>query len=195
MKKKMIIKGEVVEMSFEEVLELFTPIIYKEIISHKTRIDRVEEEKDDMFQEASIRLWYAFNNYDIDTNYHFSTFAMRYIQGGVQNLTIKNNAQKRDGVNVSLDQSFDDSEDSSTLNDLLSDDSDLSSPMVAREILSETMEKLTDLEVEYLLRMLSGYNASEVAREKDVTRQTAKEKFDKIKRIVKEVSIKYGYLN
>ena len=195
MKKKMIIKGEVVEMSFEEVLELFTPAIHREINKQKAIFDRPSEERDDMFQEASIAVWRGFKNHDENSNHHFSTYIMQYIRHGVQEITIKNNAVKRSGLDSNINLSLDDLEEGDSLKNIISENPDLSSPMIAREILSETIKELTDLEAEYLLKMMCGYKAADVANEKGVTRQTAKEKFDKIKKKIEKISIEYGYLN
>ena len=96
MKTKLIkVNNEVREMSFEEVLDEFKPMIHAELNSQKSKINRLEEEKEDMFQDGCIWLWKAYNSYDISKKTHFSTHAYMYIKRGVQNITLKNNTQGR----------------------------------------------------------------------------------------------------
>lgn len=193
MKKKMIIKNEVVEWTFEQVLEYFDSSIHKEINRQKSVFDRPTEEREDMYQNASIQLYNAFLNHDEDNNHHFSTYAMQYIRKGVQYDTVKNNAEKRDGgISISMDQNLGDDEEFS-LNNVLSEEFDFDSPMMAREIMTESIKVMTDLEVEYLFLMLNDYTQTEVADKKGITRMATNQNFKKVKNKVKEVATKYGY--
>lgn len=191
--KQLIIKNEVVEMTFEEVLEEFTSSIHKEINRQKSMFNRTQEERDDMFQDASVWLWKAYQKYDIELGYHFSTFAKRYIQRGVQNETVKNNTQKRDGVTVSMDQNLSDDNEDFSLSNILSEEIDFDSPMVAREVMTEAINIMTDLEVEYLMLMLNDYTISEVAENKHVAKGTAQGKIKTIKDKIRLTAMKYNY--
>lgn len=194
MKKKMIIKGETVEWTFEQVLEYLTPAIHKEINQQKAVFDRPQEEREVMYQEASIQLYKCFKNYDIESGYHFSTFARRYIQKGVQYETIRNNFQKNDGgIHLSMDQNLSDESEDFSLANTLSEEFDFDSPMMARDVISESIKVMTDTEVEYLLLMLNDYTQTEIANERGTSRMAASYKTRKIKEIIKEVATKYGY--
>lgn len=193
MKKQLIIKNEVVEMTFEETLKLFTPSIHKEINRQKANFNRDHEEIADMFQDASLYLWKAFEKYDIETGYHFSTYAKHYIQRGAQSETVKNNAQKRDGQTVSMDENLNGDDDTFTLNNLLSEEVDFDSPLIEREIINEAILLMTNLEVEYLFLMLNDYTIQEAADKKGVAKGTVQEKFRKIRAKLKETGERYNY--
>lgn len=196
MTKQLIIKGKVVEMTFEEVLELFTPLIYKEINRQKSVFNRVSEEREDMYQDASLYLFKAYEKYDIGKGYHFTTFARRYVQRGVQNMTRENQMQKRDGITVSIDQQVQGSEgNAGELINLLVDETDMDSPIIAQEVIKQVSNILTDNENDYLNAMLEGYTQTEVAKTKGVTRQNAYLEFNKIKNKIRLVATKYRYCN
>ena len=180
MTKQLIIKNEVVEMTFEEVLELFTPLIYKEINRQKSVFNRITEEYEDMYQDASMWLWTAYEKYDVEKGYHFTTFARRYVQRGVQNMTRENQMQKRDGITVSMDQQVQGSEgDAGELINLLVDETDMDNPIIAQEVIKQVSNILTDNENDYLNAMLEGYTQTETAKMKGVTRQNAYLEFNK----------------
>lgn len=196
MTKQLIIKGKVVEMTFEEVLNLFTPLIYKEINRQKAVFNRVSEEREDMYQDASLYLFKAYEKYDIEKGYHFTTFARRYVQRGVQNMTRENQMQKRDGITVSMDQQVQGSEgNAGELINLLVEETDMDSPIIAQEIIKQVSNILTDNENDYLNAMLEGYTQTEVAKIKGVTRQNAYLEFNKIKNKIRLVATKYRYCN
>lgn len=194
MKKQLIIKNEIVEMSFEEALKYLEPAIHKEINRQKSNFDRASEERDDMFQDASIWLWNAYEKYDIKKGYHFSTYAKMYIRRGVQNETMKNQTQKRDGETISMDAKLGNSEDEDfSLSNLLSEDIDFDSPMIASEVMSEAIKSMTELEVEYLSAMLNGYGVSEFARMKGTSKPNVSERFKTIKKKIKKAGYDYNY--
>ena len=145
MTKQLIIKNEVVEMTFAEVLDLFKPLIYKEINRQKSLFNRVSEERDDMFQDASMYLWKAYEKYELEKGYHFTTFARRYIQRGVQNMTRENQRQKRDGVTVSMDQQVKNEEGSELVNFLI-DDTDMDNPIIAQEVIEQAFNIMSETE-------------------------------------------------
>lgn len=185
MKKKLIIKNEVVEMTFEEVLEQFTPAIHREINKQKAKVDRPEEERDDMFQYASMFLWRAYEKYDIEKGFHFSTHAQKYIQYGVQQMDILNKRQKRAGLTVSLDAQLSEGEEDFTLQNILSEEIDMNAPIEAREILKSAVDLMSDTEAEYLVYMLKEYSQQEVADEKGISRQGARDVYMRIRKKVK----------
>lgn len=196
MTKQLIIKNEVVEMTFAEVLDLFTPLIYKEINRQKSLFNRVSEERDDMFQDASMYLWKAYEKYDIKKGYHFTTFARRYIQRGVQNITRENQMQKRDGVTVSMDQQIQGSEgDTGELINFLIEDTDMDSPIIAQEVIEQAFSIMSETEAESLKCILKGMTRAEIAHKKGITRQNAYEEYKRIEDKIRLVATKYQYCN
>lgn len=196
MTKQLIIKNEVVEMTFEEVLELFTPLIYKEINRQKSVFNRVTEEHEDMYQDASMWLWTAYEKYDIEKGYHFTTFARRYVQRGVQNMTRENQMQKRDGITVSMDQQVQGSEgDAGELINLLVDETDMDNPIIAQEVIKQAFSIMSETEAESLKFILRGLTRAEIAHKKGITRQNAYAEYKRIEDKIRTVATKYQYCN
>lgn len=194
MTKQLIIKNEVVEMTFEEVLELFTPLIYKEINRQKSVFNRVSEEREDMFQDASMYLWKAYEKYELEKGYHFTTFARRYIQRGVQNMTRENQRQKRDGVTVSMDQQVKNEEGSELVNFLVND-TDMDNTIIAQEIIEQAFNIMTETEAESLKCILKGMTRAEIAHKKGITRQNAYMEYKRVEDKIRLVAMKYQYCN
>lgn len=194
MTKQLIIKNEVVEMTFAEVLDLFTPLIYKEINRQKSLFNRVSEEREDMFQDASMYLWKAYEKYELEKGYHFTTFARRYIQRGVQNMTRENQRQKRDGVTVSMDQQVKDDEGSELVNFLV-DDTDMDNPIIAQEVIEQAFNIMSETEAESLKCILKGMTRAEIAHKKGITRQNAYMEYKRVEDKIRLVAMKYQYCN
>lgn len=194
MTKQLIIKNEVVEMTFAEVLDLFTPLIYKEINRQKSLFNRVSEERDDMFQDASMYLWKAYEKYELEKGYHFTTFARRYIQRGVQNMTRENQRQKRDGVTVSMDQQVKNEEGSELVNFLV-DDTDMDNTIIAQEVIEQAFSIMSETEAESLKCILNGMTRAEIAHKKGITRQNAYMEYKRVEDKIRLVAMKYQYCN
>lgn len=194
MTKQLIIKNEVIGMTFEEVLDLFTPLIYKEINRQKSLFNRVSEERDDMFQDASMYLWKAYEKYELEKGYHFTTFARRYIQRGVQNMTRENQRQKRDGVTVSMDQQVKGEEGSELVNFLV-DDTDMDNPIIAQEVIEQAFNIMSETEAESLKCILKGMTRAEIAHKKGITRQNAYMEYKRVEDKIRLVAMKYQYCN
>lgn len=194
MTKQLIIKNEVVEMTFAEVLDLFTPLIYKEINRQKSLFNRVSEERDDMFQDASMYLWKAYEKYELEKGYHFTTFARRYIQRGVQNMTRENQRQKRDGVTVSMDQQVKNEEGSELVNFLV-DNTDMDNTIIAQEVIEQAFNIMSETEAESLKCILKGMTRAEIAHKKGITRQNAYMEYKRVEDKIRLVAMKYQYCN
>lgn len=73
MAKKVIrVKNEDKLMSFEDVLEEFTPLLHQYINRYLSARD-TKLEVDDLFQELSLATWEAYKDYDWSKGNHFST--------------------------------------------------------------------------------------------------------------------------
>lgn len=182
MQKELIIENKVVTMSFDEVLNKFTPAIHKEIKKQKVVFDRPSEERDDLFQNASIWLWKAFEKYDISKKTHFSTLAFPYIKKGIQQITEKNNTNKRGIVDytTSIDKTINENEDS--LYTLLHDEGlDVENDLIVKDILETVVSQLTDKEEEALEYMLEGRHSTELAEKYNITRQCTASRYRRVR--------------
>ncbi|WP_432401012.1 sigma-70 family RNA polymerase sigma factor [Wukongibacter sp. M2B1] len=80
MKKLQIRKGEYEELTFEEALEKYKPLIRKLVNRYYGVYDY-----NDLFQTASIALWEAYEEYDIDRGNTFLTLAYSKIDYAIRN--------------------------------------------------------------------------------------------------------------
>lgn len=95
MKKLLIVDGQKVEMTFEEVLNRFKPMVKKEVRKHTatTNFNGIEEE--DLYQALTLYVWNAFNDYDIERGVQFSTLLYNYLRDGKRRETAHLFAEKR----------------------------------------------------------------------------------------------------
>lgn len=183
MKKVLIVNNEKINMTFADVLEQFTPAIYKEINRQKAVFDRREEEFEDLFQNASIWLWKAFEVYDIDRNNHFSTIAFPYIKKGIQEITDLNNAQKRAVIDhsTSLEAQLSSDDDNFSLANLLPSSINIEDKVVLEDAVKEFVETLTSKEQIAFKYILEGRHSTELAELEGVTRQCSAARYRQVK--------------
>lgn len=195
MKTKLIkVNNEVREMSFEEVLDEFKPMIHAELNSQKSKINRLEEEKEDMFQDGCIWLWKAYNSYDISKKTHFSTHAYMYIKRGVQNITLKNNTQGRKNLQTtSLNASLDSENEEFSLENILCKDDNNSDEIILKEALLFSSKLMTEKEKDMLSFMISEVPTKEIAESLNVTPVLVSQRKNIVKRKLIEGFKEYGY--
>lgn len=195
MKTKLIkVNNEMREMSFEEVLDEFKPMIHAELNSQKSKINRLEEEKEDMFQDGCIWLWKAYNSYDISKKTHFSTHAYMYIKRGVQNITLKNNTQGRKNLQTtSLNASLDSENEEFSLENILCKDDNNSDEIILKEALLFSSKLMTEKEKDMLSFMISEVPTKEIAESLNVTPVLVSQRKNIVKRKLIEGFKEYGY--
>ena len=195
MKTKLIkVNNEVREMSFEEVLDEFKPMIHAELNSQKSKINRLEEEKEDMFQDGCIWLWKAYNSYDISKKTHFSTHAYMYLKRGVQNITLKNNTQGRKNLQTtSLNASLDSENEEFSLENILCKDDNNSDEIILKEALLFSSKLMTEKEKDMLSFMISEVPTKEIAESLNVTPVLVSQRKNIVKRKLIEGFKEYGY--
>lgn len=195
MKTKLIrIKDEVKEMSFEEVLEMFTPAIHKEINKQKLAFSRSFEEREDMFQDGCVWLWKAYKSYDVTKKTQFFTHAFMYIRRGVQNETVKNNSAKRaEGYTVSFDAPLTSSDSNYTLKDLLFEEFTHDGVMFANEIIQKAVKTMTKKEVEALKYILEERHSVDLANDTGVSRQCSASRYRIVKKKIEQVALENGF--
>ena len=194
--KLMIINNEYKEMSFDEVLEQFTPAIHKEINIQKSSFSRDKEEREDMFQVGCLWLWKAYNKYDVTTKNHFSTLAFSYIKRGVQDLTLVNNAQKRDdkGKTTSMYASLNGTDEDFTLSSLVSEETDIDSQLLAKQIIEEVSMTLTEKELKALSFMIDERHSTDLAEEEGITRQCSASRYRSVKAKIKAIAEHHSFM-
>lgn len=172
MKKKLIIKGEEVELTADETIEKFTKMIYK-IVRKMNREDISEE----LIQCGRIGVWKGFKVYDISKGHEFITIAHilaeREIFGYFNYLKHKG----RDKVNLSLDSDNDtenlenDCKGSNIIPDKARyfENSDIHMDFqIIKNYIENTQSKKMK---EYISYLEKGYTESEIAKILGITRQ------------------------
>ncbi len=92
--KSLLIKKKVKVLSFEEVYELFKDTFYYRFKKYSFL------ERDDAIQESGIGLYIAYQKYDINYGYEFSTFAARCIDRHFFNYGRKHNSEQKNTKNI-----------------------------------------------------------------------------------------------
>lgn len=192
--KTIRIGNEEKEMTFEEVLAQFTPAIHKEINSQKANFNRAGEETDDMFQNGTIWLWKAYSSYDISKETQFYTYAYTYIKRGVQDITMTNNAQKRNNFQaVSFDASLTSDDDDFSLQSVLKYEDDFTGELIAENIVKDSMKLMSEAEKQAFPYMLKEIPAARLAKDLGVSKQCMAARYRDIKAKIKTVAMEYGY--
>lgn len=195
MQTKLIKVGEEIKkMNFEEVLEQFKGMVHSEYYSQKSRINRWEEEKDDMIQNGYIWLWNAYNSYDISKGNQFSTYAYMYIKRGVQDITLKNNSQKRNNLKTtSFNASLSNDDEEFSLENLLSYEDYSDNNIILTEAIAYSTKLMTKKEKDMLSFMISEVPTKEIAKSLNVTPVLVSQRKNIVKRKLIEGFKEYGY--
>ena len=195
MQTKLIKVGEEIKkMNLEEVLEQFKGMVHSEYYSQKSRINRWEEEKDDMIQNGYIWLWNAYNSYDISKGNQFSTYAYMYIKRGVQDITLKNNSQKRNNLKTtSFNASLSNDDEEFSLENLLSYEDYSDNNIILTEAIAYSTKLMTKKEKDMLSFMISEVPTKEIAKSLNVTPVLVSQRKNIVKRKLIEGFKEYGY--
>jgi RNA polymerase sigma factor (sigma-70 family) len=181
MKKTIILaNGVKKEMTFEEVLKQFTPMINKAtniaIGKFGTSIER-----EDMIQEMKLEMWRAYEMYD--ETHAFSTlltFKLKKVTGNeAQRIT----AKKRTSCGVlSMNATIGDTEDL-TLENMFSEEDYAAEGMIASEMMAVIMPALNEREKEEFRCIMYPREHSVVAlaEARGISRQAANQRVNKTK--------------
>ncbi|MBB6219017.1 RNA polymerase sigma factor (sigma-70 family) [Anaerosolibacter carboniphilus] len=172
--RKQIILSETktAELSFEEVMAKYKPLIKKGISSWLGSY-----EYDDLFQIASIALWKAFEKYDHRKNIGFGYIAKLYIKSSIlayhkkQTAKLTNKTSKINNV-VSFQDLLGDDEDGTTLEELFGVEDISINNLADKLVLDQIMNKFSKQQQEDILAYISGFKVSDIAATKDISKQT-----------------------
>jgi len=185
-------------MTFEEVVEQFTPMINRKINEHQLQTTFNAVEEDDMRQHLLIRLWKAYERYDITTGNCFSTVLYQDLRSGKREATFKLFAKKRvneAGV-TSLDKEI--AEDASLL-DMISYEENFDQQLADKEIVNLLDDNLSEMEkdvLKILVEESSGRRADKksFATKWGITRPTAYKRIEAITYKLQEMMLDAGYM-
>lgn len=188
MKKLIIINlHEKKEMTFEEVLVKYRPLIRHEMFGFRFSI-KMEEE--DMYQLASMGLWQAYQHYNSDTGTGFGVLAKTAIQNKFKEVYNYNNRKKRSGLDVvSIDRSLVDKRDvERSIMDTLVSSEDIQDTVVAKHLLIEFNNNITDQQKETIYLYSLGKKTKEIAQILGIGKSAVHMRMLAAKKVFKKVS-------
>lgn len=158
MKKMIRVNSTTVkEMTFEECLKRYKPMIIRETKKHTEHVIFNGVEYEDLMQELTIATWNAFNKYDVEVGTQFSTFLFNELRDGKRRATHHLFAKKRTAPNGSfsiedtMQNEFDDSCKESGVVDW---NTNLEESYESNEFVSLLSANLTDMEMDVLKIMV-----------------------------------------
>jgi DNA-directed RNA polymerase len=143
------------EYTFEELAEMYNKVIVKEIKHWWNNYDA-----DELYQEALIAMWEAYERYDVSKGVSFYNFAIKYIRGKLKKYNKVNN--RTVDVSYSLDECFTYEEDAMQ--------HDFSDEVIDKVFLEEELNKLKECEKQALVdTYCKGKTFKEVSKTQGVT--------------------------
>lgn len=94
MKKCILVKDQLIELTFDEVYQKFQGLTWKLFKSWRPKIP-AKIENDDIIQEIRIALWDAYSKYDASKGAAFTTYATLVINSMFWHMTRDINIKKR----------------------------------------------------------------------------------------------------
>lgn len=203
MKKQLIVDGQKVEMTFEEVLVRFKPMINKEVRKHTATTNFNGIEAEDLYQALTLYVWNAFNDYDIERGTQFSTLLYNYLRDGKKRETSHLFAEKRTAEHgiFSIDvQTNSDSEDGKHFFHDTYEDFSLNTERCydEKELYNLVFSNLSDMErdvLEILLCEVDGQRGDKkaFAEKWGFSRPTAYKKISEISEKLQVLVLQNGY--
>lgn len=200
MKKQVILSNGVVkEMTYEEVLKQFNPMMNRFANSAIDKVVYNKPEKEELLQEMRIQAWTAFKRYD--EIHAFSTCLVPRLQHAIHKSTSKMYAQKRKktGFEHSIDEvlSSEDGEGGGfAYGSILGEEDAEMSSLDFREFISGLENKLTDAEkkmIRVLIEKEDGYSVQDFADDEGISRQGANKRLTKFKEKMEYLLLSSGY--
>lgn len=185
------------EMTYEEVLKQFEPMLNKFANYSINQIEYNKPEKEEMMQELRLRAWQAYCRYN--GNYKFSTYLHYYLLNACSRVTTKLYAKKRTNINGSV--SFQDTvggsnESDDNYDEIIGEDDERISSLEFQSFYGLLLEILNDEEklILHVLMDKKDFSVRDLADELGVTRQGAYKKVNKLKEKIGHMLITSGYV-
>jgi len=163
MSKLIIIdKDDTRELKFEEVLEMYKPMIMRTIYSF--RILRMEV--DDKYQIACVALCKAYENYDIEMQVGLWALAKKMIVNDLIREINYNERKKRSGMEtLSMNRTMEGAdEQENSIMDKLQANIDIENDIILRENLNKFMNKITEKQKETISLRMIGKSYKEITK-------------------------------
>jgi RNA polymerase sigma factor (sigma-70 family) len=170
MKKMLILpKGERKEVTFEEILNKYKPLLNKQAYLW------YQYDRQDIYQTASIGLWKAYENYDIERGYAFSTMAKRYVINEVLRFHYQNKPKYENktsqikGMTSLQSLVFDKHGEGTELMDLVGIEETFTNDIVEQVILRRIFRQFSERQRYDIINYIDGYSKGELIEAKQTT--------------------------
>jgi RNA polymerase sigma factor (sigma-70 family) len=195
MKKTIILSNGVKkEMTYEEVVKQFTPMINRQVNIALEKFSKANLEREDLLQDMKLEAWNAFNEYD--GHHAFSTILTFKLKKVTGNLAQHVTRKKRKSLGVlSMNAAVGDSEDL-TLENMFPEEDYAAENMIAAEMMELIKKSLNDREKEELLCILYplDHSASKLAEARGISRQACNQRVKKTRAKLQELLIANNFV-
>ena len=189
--KRIILTNGVKEMTFEEVLKQFTPMINRTANIFINKF--YNEDKEEIIQELEIATWKAYDTYNGE--YAFSThltYQLKSVTGNkAQEITAeKRIAQKALSMNATLSEG-----EGSTVENILAHEDYINENIVATEMMEIIMKNLNEreqLELNCLLYPRE-FSSTKLSEALGISRQAANQRVGKLKTKLQRLLIENNF--
>lgn len=187
MKKLIIVDARTKErrfLSFEEVFELNKGLIREVANEYYPTFEKYGDyDREDLYQEAYMALWNAFEKYDETKNYAFSTLATHCIKNAFNVIIKARKREKRKGDTdrIFLDKKLSDGEKENNDNYNLLIKDNFENEFLENKLLGEIYDSLTEREKLYLLVLTDEIKAVNLAEHLGVSRAAISKNIKKFK--------------
>jgi len=149
-------------MSFEEVLELYTPLIKSEI----QRFRNLKMEYDDKYQVATVALWHMYIKYNSETMVGFGHLAKKAIQNDLIHQITYSNRSKRSGLEVVYaDRTIKLSNGTDmSIMDTIEGDTNVENDMILKSCMNKFMNKISQKQKETISLYVAGKKYKEISK-------------------------------
>ena len=190
MSQKFIIlsNGESRNMDFEEVREVFKPMLFKEMRKANGKFVYNQVEEEDFMQELEIELWRAFDQYNPKLGNCFSTYLFYKLKKGVRNVTYPKYSQKNQN-NGLYSMNAEHGEDNAKLEDFISQEDTSIDSLIHSELKEIINSSLNDGEGELLKVLVDKKNnpVQVYADKYGISRQAANQRVIKLKKKLQQI--------
>lgn len=199
MKKMIKVSATVTkEMTFEDCLKRFKPMVIRETKKHTEHVVFNGVEYEDLMQDLTISLWEAFNEYDLEAGTQFSTFLFNKLRDGKRRATHHLYAKKRTAPNGSFsieDTMMNEFEDGGVIDSNVN----LEEEFESNEFVNLLTSHLSEMEIDVLKIMVDeaeGRRADKkaFATKWGMSRPTAYSRIRKATEKIQELVLDNGYM-
>lgn len=174
-------------MTYGEVREQFINLGRKLMKQANAKFIFNKVEEDDFMQLIDLELWKAFDQYDPNYGFAFTTFLVPKLKKAVRDATYSKFSQKNQGTVVSADEEM--GEEGMTICDTLEAETNIEAEYQESELFKMLKETLSPIEFDCVIHLTDKkeLTAAEIAEKYGMSRQGATKRIRQTKSKLKEL--------